>query len=109
MTDVVVVLTTMPDDETKTDEFARRLIDERLVACVSVHASMKSTYRWNNRVECERERQIVMKTTRGRVDQLQRRLQTLHPYEVPEFLVLGADTGSDAYVKWVNEETTPAR
>jgi periplasmic divalent cation tolerance protein len=105
MSNLVIVLTTMPDGE-KIDELARALVRERLAACVNVHASMTSIYRWKAEIERERERQIVIKTTRDRVGALQARLHELHPYELPEFLVVGVEAGSDAYVKWVATETS---
>ena len=104
MTNLVVVLTTMPDDR-RTDELVRTLVDERLAACVNVHAPMISVYRWTDRVEQEPERQLVIKTTRDRVAALESRLRALHPYELPEFVVVAAESGSDAYVNWVKAET----
>lgn len=104
MTTVVVILTTMPDNA-QTDELARALVDERLAACVNVHAPMTSTYRWQGRVEREPERQLVIKTTRDRVAAIEARLAELHPYDVPEFLVLPVEGGSEAYLRWVAEST----
>jgi len=103
MTKIVVVLTTMPDDDVRTDELARTLVDERLAACVSVYGPMTSTYRWKGGIERDMERQVVIKTTADRLDALRRRLPALHPYELPEFLVLSVDQGSDGYVAWVEE------
>jgi periplasmic divalent cation tolerance protein len=104
-TNIVVILTTVPDDP-RTDELARALVDERLAACVNVHAPMRSTYRWKNGVECDPERQLFIKTTRDRVAAVEARLRELHPYELPEFLVLRVESGSDAYVRWVVESTS---
>lgn len=92
----------MPDDA-RTDELARTLVDERLAACVNVHAPMTSAYRWKSGVESEPERQLVIKTTRDRVSKLEQRIRSLHPYELPEFLVLPVDGGSAAYLAWVEE------
>jgi periplasmic divalent cation tolerance protein len=104
MPDLVIVLTTMPDDA-RADELARTLVDERLAACVNVHRPMMSTYRWKGRVERDAERQLVIKTTRARVAALEARLRLLHPYELPEFVVIGVEGGSDAYLHWVGDET----
>jgi len=101
MTNVVVILTTLPDDG-RTDELAHALVDERLAACVNVHAPMASVYRWKGGVEHDSERQLVIKTTRDRVAALESRLRALHPYELPEFLVLPVEGGSDAYLRWVS-------
>ncbi len=103
MTDLILILTSMPDDH-RADALARTLVDERLAACVNVHGPMVSTYRWKNVVERDAERQIVIKTTRGRLGELEARLRALHPYELPEFVVLDAKA-SDAYGSWIDDAT----
>ena len=102
--EVVIVLTTLPAG-VDTAAFASALVEERLAACVSVGGEMQSVYRWNQTVEHNREHQVVMKTVRGMVDLLRTRMATLHPYEVPEFLVIPANDGSDAYLDWVRQST----
>jgi periplasmic divalent cation tolerance protein len=103
MSELILVLTTMPDDE-RAEALARTLVDERLAACVNVYAPMTSTYRWKGAVEREAERQIVIKTTRARVADLEARLRVLHPYDLPEFVVLDA-AASEAYGRWADGET----
>jgi periplasmic divalent cation tolerance protein len=105
MADLVLILTTMPDDS-RADDLARTLVDERLAACVNVHGAMKSTYRWKGGVEREAERQLVIKTTRNRLDAVQIRVHELHPYELPEFLILGAE-GSSGYAGWLIDAVAP--
>ena len=100
----VLVLTTVPDDE-RAETLARTLVDERLAACVNLHAPMVSIYRWKGRVERSAERQLVIKTTRDRVPALEARLRELHSYELPEFVVVSVDEGSAAYLDWVDEAT----
>jgi periplasmic divalent cation tolerance protein len=104
MADLVLVLTTMPNDE-RAEELALTLINERLAACVNVHSAMTSAYRWNGAVEHEVERQLVIKTTRDRLPALESRLRTLHPYELAEFVVIDVAGGSAEYLRWVGEET----
>jgi periplasmic divalent cation tolerance protein len=94
----------MPDDD-RANALARTLVDEQLAACVNVHAPMMSTYRWKGAIEREAERQLVIKTTRARVADVQDRLRTLHPYDLPEFFVIEVDDGSSEYVAWVEANT----
>jgi len=106
MNDVVLVLSTAPaapGDDTA-EQIARTLIDERLAACVNVHAPMVSIYRWKGAVERDSERQLVIKTTSGLVPALEKRLRELHPYELPEFVVIPAAGGSEKYLGWVAGE-----
>ena len=103
----VLLLTTMPDDDAAAT-LAQTLVDERLAACVNVLPPMQSTYRWQERVETAAERQLIMKTTAARLDALKARLEELHPYEVPEILVIDVASGGEAYLAWVAESTSPA-
>ena len=104
MTDVVLILTTVPDGDAG-ETIARALVDERLAACVNVLTPMTSLYRWKGVVERDLERQLVIKTTAHRIASIQSRLRELHPYELPEFLVLPVSEGSAAYLEWVASET----
>jgi periplasmic divalent cation tolerance protein len=101
--DLILILTTMPDDD-RAGQLARTLVDERLAACVNLYAPMTSTYRWQDRIEVEAERQVVIKTTRDRLSALETRLRALHPYDLPEFVVLEAGSSS-AYEEWVRLNT----
>ena len=101
MTDVVIVLTTVADNA-HADALARQLVEERLAACVNLHPPMVSFYWWKGKVERDGERQMVIKTTRDRVEALQARLAQLHSYELPEFIVLSKLDPSAAYLTWVN-------
>ena len=101
MTDLILILTTFPDDD-RAGGLARTLVEEGLAACVNVYAPMTSTYRWRGQIEVEPERQVVIKTTRGRRAAIEARLRSLHPYELPEFAVLDAVAG-EAYGKWATD------
>jgi periplasmic divalent cation tolerance protein len=103
MNECILVLTTMPADG-RADDLARTLVEERLAACVNVHDPMSSTYRWRDGIETERERQIVIKTTSANLAALEARLRALHPYELPEVVVVTA-AASDAYSAWIDETT----
>jgi periplasmic divalent cation tolerance protein len=100
----VVVLTTLPAD-TDGAGFGRALVDERLAACVNLMPPMESVYRWEGQIAQERERQVIIKTSRDRLAALWDRVRELHPYEVPEFLVLSIVDGNEAYLRWVGDAT----
>jgi periplasmic divalent cation tolerance protein len=103
----VIVLTTLPGDA-DAPRLARTLVEERLAACVNLLPLMESLFRWEGQVEQDSERQVIIKTSRDRVPALWERLRELHPYEVPEFLVLPVHDGSDAYLRWIAASVTPA-
>jgi len=102
--DFVIVLTTLPV-EGDAEKFASHLVEEKLAACVNVLPAMRSVYRWKDAVERAKERQLVIKTTRARLAALESRIRELHPYDVPEFVVLPIDSGSAAYLSWLSAST----
>jgi periplasmic divalent cation tolerance protein len=98
----VLVLVTFPTDLDPLP-LARTLVDERLVACVNVLPPMQSVYRWAGEVAQASEHQLIMKTTQAGVAALKARLGDLHPYDVPELLVLPVADGSEPYLTWLTE------
>ena len=105
MSDVVFILTTVADDE-HAEDLARRLVEERLAACVNLLPPMISIYRWKGQLERDTERQLIVKTTSDRLTALEARLKQLHSYELPEFVVLAVSDGSREYLGWVQEQVT---
>jgi periplasmic divalent cation tolerance protein len=101
---IAIVLTTIGADADAL-QLARTLVNERLAACVNVLPAMTSVYRWKGEVDTEGERQLIMKTAASRVEALEQRLRQLHPYELPEFIVLEG-RASDVYAGWVSESAS---
>ena len=102
---VVVVLTTFPV-EADVEAFAGALVEERLAACVSIGPAMTSIYTWKGAIERAAERHLLVKTVQSQVPLIKARLATLHPYDVPEVVVLPVTDGLEAYLAWVRESTT---
>ena len=102
--EAVVVLITFPMDA-DVRRFASTLVGEGWAACVSILPEVESVYRWQGRVEQARERQLIVKTPRARVDGLRRRVGELHPYDTPEFVVLPVVDGEPRYLAWIAEAT----
>ena len=106
--EVVLVCTTLPADS-DIEAFGRVLVSESLAACVVAGGEGPSVYAWQGKVEVARERQIAIKTTATRVAELERRIAELHPYDVPEFLVLSVQGGSESYLDWIRASVAPNR
>jgi periplasmic divalent cation tolerance protein len=102
--DAVIVLTTVSSHEDAV-AIGRTLVEEQLAACVNVLPAMTSLYRWQGQVQSDQEHQLIIKTMGVRVEALRSRLHALHTYELPEFLVVPAVSGSDRYLGWIAEST----
>jgi len=105
VSDTVLILTTVPSIDLG-EQIGRALVEAGLAACVNVGQPMVSIYRWKGELQRDEECQIVIKTVRGRIDDVQARVSALHPYDLPELLVLPVEGGDPAYLAWVAAESS---
>lgn len=101
----VVVLCTCPD-AASAERIARRLVSERLAACVNRIPGVRSVYRWQGEVRDDVEELLVIKTERARLETLTARIVGLHPYELPEVIALDVVAGHVPYLAWLEREST---
>ncbi|MEB3205256.1 MAG: divalent-cation tolerance protein CutA [Candidatus Sericytochromatia bacterium] len=85
-------------------DLARLIISERLAACVQVSAPVSSIYRWEGETREDAEVQVWCKTDAAVADALMARILALHPYQLPEILLLPVEGGLEAYREWVKGE-----
>ena len=97
-----VVLSTTSDLKSAR-KISHVLVQKKLAACVSIQPGLESYYFWKGRIRTSREAMLVIKTSSGRLKQLQNQLLQIHPYEVPEVLVLPVAAGSKKYLDWLSE------
>lgn len=102
MTDYVQVLTTTGDEE-EAERMSVALVERRLAACVQVIGPISSRYRWQGKVEHEREWLCLAKTEASRYDELERAVRELHSYEEPEIVATPIVAGSAGYLAWLSE------
>src|SRR5437764_3214805 len=73
---------------------ARRVVSDRLAACVNIVLSpAESFYTWKGKLERAREYLLVMKTAAKHLAELENEVQRLHSYEVQEFIALPITEG----------------
>ena len=104
MTEHCVAFCTCPSEDVARD-LASALVGENLVACVNILPGLTSVFQWQGRVETEGETLMIIKTARDRSEALASRIAELHPYEVPEVIVLPIESGLPAYLDWIVQET----
>jgi periplasmic divalent cation tolerance protein len=102
--DLVVMVSSAPD-LLLAKRIAHMLVEERYAACVNLGAPVLSMYMWEGKLEGTEEIPITIKTTRERAPALISRLLELHPYEVPEVLMLPVIGGSPRYLEWVRNQS----
>jgi periplasmic divalent cation tolerance protein len=102
--EIGVVLCTAPSKDIGA-KIAHKIVTQRLAACVNIVSSIDSTYTWKGKLYQEKEVLLIIKTRPGLFEKLSEEIKRLHPYEVPEILLLPVLKGNEAYLNWVKEST----
>ncbi len=100
--DLVTAMTTCPDAQSA-QRIAVALVSDGLAACVQRIAGLQSTYVWDGKLQEEAEVLLLIKTIKPAVPALAQRIRVLHPYEVPELLIVPVESGNEAYAQWVRD------
>jgi periplasmic divalent cation tolerance protein len=103
----IVVAQTTTDDEGRAMALARGAVENRLAAGAHIDSPLTAVYWWQGKIETAREWRISYKTTTDRLPELAAWVAEQHSYDVPEWVVLPITGGSEAYLSWVAEESTP--
>lgn len=104
MEEVAVVYMTFKDRE-QALQIGRKLVEERLVACVNILSRMTSLYWWEDQIQEDTEVAAVAKTKQSLVGAVVERVRQLHSYECPCVVSWTIDAGSEAFLEWVVRET----
>ena len=98
----IVYITTSGVLESK--KIARKLLEEKLAACINIIPTIESIYLWKGTIEEDSESIIFVKTKSELVGKLIKRVEKLHSYEIPCMLEISVNNGSDNYIKWMESE-----
>ena len=86
---------------------AQVLVEQRLAACVQIVGPIESIYRWEGKVQQDREWKLVIKSVSARQSDLIQAIRRLHSYTEPEIIILPILAASEGYARWLIEQTTP--
>ena len=98
----VVCLTTVAKRK-DAERIARRLIAGRFAACVNIVPGLVSHYSWQGKACRDAEILLLVKTAASRVKRMEAEIRKIHPYELPEFIVIPIAGGSARYLRWIWE------
>lgn len=100
MTKARVILVSFPNLELA-KRIAKELLERNYVKCVNLLPGAESLFLWEGIIQEEREVVALFKLTAEKIPAFKAELHALHTYDVPEFIVLEVEQGSEAYLKWL--------
>jgi len=106
MTDKILILVTA-SSRREAGRVVRHLMDARLVACVNISQPIQSIYRWEGKVQVDKEFLLQIKSTRDLFPEVRKAIQITHSYKIPEIICLPIVDGSPEYLSWVGESVKP--
>jgi periplasmic divalent cation tolerance protein len=84
--------------------FSKKLVAQRLAACVSILPGTKAVYRWKGKDKVGSEVLLMIKTSTAKRAAVEKFISENHTYELAEVLTLSV-TASKAFGVWINDST----
>lgn len=86
------------------EKIARVLIERRLIACAQIHRVL-SLYPWQGHLCRDNEYRLSIKTTTDKSCTVREVIAAHHSYQIPELIECPITGGSEAYLKWIQDQT----
>ncbi len=102
----IQIVTTI-DKKEAAETIAGTLVAMKLAACVQILGPIVSTYRWQGKVETAEEWQCLIKSRLDRYPDVEGVIKTLHPYDIPEIIVMPIIGGRKDYLDWIDDNVEP--
>ncbi len=97
----IVFITVGNEDEAK--RIAKKLLEEKLVACVNIIKDIKSYFWWKGEIDKAEECLLIIKTITNKINDIIKRVKEIHSYQVPEIIWINLSGGSEDYLNWLYE------
>ncbi|PSW61052.1 cytochrome C biogenesis protein [Photobacterium kishitanii] len=101
LTDYCVIITTVADDDNG-QTIINALLEQQLAACIQV-IPIKSYYHWQQKINCDQEHQLIIKTKTALFERVKAEIEKHHLYQTPEIIQLPITNGSKDYLAWINQ------
>ncbi len=101
-----LIVTNFPEKK-QAIAFAKKIIDDRLAACVNILDASISIYSWQGKTESAEEIPVLIKTYDHHYTKIEQAIKTIHPYELPEVIIVPIIGGLPAYLQWISETILP--
>lgn len=97
-----VVITNCPNNEVA-QRIAKKLVTEKLAACVNIVPNITSVYEWQGELQQDNEVMLIIKTKFSLFTQVKDTIELLHPYDVAEIIALDIQQGNELYLNWISD------
>lgn len=98
----IIIFCTTPSQEISM-KIASECVNKKIAACCNILPGITSIYRWHEKVEKNQEQLLIFKTTEDKFQAIEKTINELHPYDVPEIISVKINDANDDYLKWIDQ------
>jgi periplasmic divalent cation tolerance protein len=102
---IVVFITYPENSEGDAKNLAKKLVENKLAACVNIVSGINSVYFWQGNIEDDKEKLLIVKTKLNLFEELKQFVKENHPYTVPEIIAMPIIVGNEDYLNWLEDST----
>ncbi|RAP33709.1 divalent-cation tolerance protein CutA [Candidatus Marinamargulisbacteria bacterium SCGC AG-410-N11] len=96
-----IIITTCPT-KAAAKKIANKLVAAKVSACVQISSPIESFYYWDNQIQNDQEYRLQIKTKTSLFEKVKDIIQSNHPYDIPQIILVPILEGNKAYLDWVN-------
>jgi periplasmic divalent cation tolerance protein len=100
----VILISTFSDEKSLIDISNRLVAEKGICACVN-YTPIKSIYMWKSKLHHETEFLAFFKTTFDLAETLKTEIKNIHPYDVPEVVLIKMSDVTPEYFEWMYKNT----
>lgn len=97
--EIILVQVSCPPDHA--DSISCNLVESGLASCINVIPAVKSIYRWKGKLQQDNESLLLIKCSADSYSLLEKHILDIHPYELPEIIIVPISGGLTGYLDWV--------
>lgn len=103
----MIIAWTTTEQRADAERLARGAVELRLAACAQVDGPITSHYRWDGSVTQAQEFRIWFKCLPANASALSNWVHANHPFDVPQWVEVAAETVGEKYLSWAIANSTP--
>ena len=104
MSETYTLILTNCRDDNEADYMIKKLFEDKLVACVQTN-KVHSHYFWQDKIIHDSEIRLLIKTKRDLFEAVEKKILSLHSYELPEIIEIPIGKGSQKFFDWIEYAT----
>jgi periplasmic divalent cation tolerance protein len=83
------------------EKIADVLVKTGLSACVQILGPVNSVYEWKGKIKNGKEWLCIIKSISSKFGEIEKKIKSVHSYELPEIIALPIEKGNAKYLKWL--------